>query len=75
MNIKYPVWKVRGTPTPNETLFICNGCGTARWTTETGGNPPCCYNCTGRKGGFLRLRPATTAETAEGKKHIKEIIG
>lgn len=74
--MKYPTWKLRGTPTPNETLWVCNQCETAAWMTDiTGVNPPVCNNCRGRKGGQVRLRKATAAETAEAKKHLQEVIG
>ncbi len=74
--INYPTWRVRGSPTPAEALFICDKCGDAIWGQA---NPlhSFCYNnsCKGRKGGAPRLRKATAAETEEAKRHLEcEIV-
>lgn len=71
--IKFPAWDVRQTPTPSETLYVCDGCGHAFWGPA--GLTTVCHNCKGRKGGYKRMRVATAAEQAEGKKHLKTIIG
>lgn len=70
--IKYPTWKVRGGPTPAETLWICDDCGRGHW-----GWPNVIEHCSceGRKGGRKRMRRATAAETKAGKLALKEIIG
>ncbi len=74
--MKYPTWKVRGEPTPNDTLWVCDECGKAEWGTDTSGAFSVnCYSCTGRKGGFKRMRRGTPAETTEAKKHLQEVIG
>lgn len=74
-SINYPTWTVRQRPTPAETLYVCDKCGEAHWSIA--GIVPVCHRseCKGRKGGPPRMRPATKAETAEGKRHLKEIIG
>ncbi len=35
MQIKYPTWKVRGSPTPNEKLMVCHQCGHAVWVPHS----------------------------------------
>lgn len=77
MKIKYPTWKIRGTPTPNDSLYICDSCGQGHWGTNTTGSNSAgvCYCTKGRKGGPVRMRKATAAETELGKLAIKEIIG
>lgn len=74
-SIKYPIWKIRGKPTPNEKLMICDGCGTAKWSTDSSYSKVLyCDNCQGKKGGYLRMRKATLSEIKEAKKYLKEII-
>ena len=73
--MNYPTWKVRGTPTPNETLYVCDSCGEAEWGPA--GLITHCGNgaCRGKKGGQKRMRTATAKETAAAKKKITTVIG
>ena len=73
MKINYPTFDTASYPTPASTLYICDNCGTAKWS-YAGIIKQCC-NCIGRKGGFIRMRLATEAETADGKLALKTIIG
>jgi hypothetical protein len=74
--IQYPTWKVRGNPSPNERLVICDECGHAEWTTSNTQGVRICYNRHGHANGKNgRMRTATAQETAIGKSTIKEIIG
>lgn len=68
--IIYPTWKMRGSPTPNDTLWICDVCGAATWSQHTFERPPVCQ-CSNRP----RLRRATVAEQAEGECHLVKVIG
>ena len=73
--INYPTWKVRGGPTPNERLVICDECGKAEWTIH-GEFTPLCYNRHKHADkGNRRMRNATPAETETGKSFLKEVIG
>ena len=75
MKINYPTWKIRGGPTPNEKLVICDQCGNAEWTIH-GLNPTVCQNRRGHASGKEgRMREATPAEYAAGKAALQEIIG
>ena len=73
--IKYPAWKVRGAPTPNERLVVCDECGEAIWTIH-GAFIPLCYNRQQHANkGNCRMRNATPAETETAKSYLKEVIG
>ena len=74
MNIKFPTWKVRGNPTPNDTLYICDNCGDSYWAMIRQGIVHTCNNCRGRKGGYVRMRKATDKETKLGISVLREII-
>ncbi len=75
MNIKYPTWKVRGYPTPNDTLWVCDMCREASWGPCVN-VLTCNHNtCYGKKGGSVRLRKATPKETALAITLLKEVIG
>jgi len=71
--MNYPTWKMRGNPTPNETLYCCDSCKKSRWCPYSE-SIRYCYNCRGKKGGYQRLRKATAKEIAEAKKVLKDII-
>ncbi len=73
--MKYPTWNIAGSPTPNETLYCCDGCQESAWGPAGLIGRIVCHRCPGRKGGASRMRLATKAETAEAKKALKEIIG
>lgn len=68
MKIKYPTFKSKGTPTPNNHLVVCTHCGQARWTIYTKNIQSYCFNCE------KRMREATTEEYIEAKKALKRII-
>lgn len=76
VQIKYPTWKVRGHPTPNECLMICDNCGIAEWTMDIGHNVYTCDHrtCHVRKGGAMRMRVATKKEREQALKALKQII-
>jgi hypothetical protein len=70
--VKYPKFKggypnYKGTPTPSDTLYVCPKCGRAEWSMDTNGSffPHC-----DKSHKSARMRRATKAETAEGKKHL-----
>ena len=77
MKFVYPTWKIKGSPTPNQTLWCCDGCGYCEWGiyNHLGQNVPICCVCKGKKGGYARLRRATEKEKAEALKCLKTIIG
>lgn len=73
--INYPTWKIRGTPTPNEKLVVCDECGNAEWTIH-GLDPTICHNSHKHASGkWRRMREATPAEYAIGKEELTQIIG
>ncbi len=73
--IRYPTWKIRGAPTPNEKLVICDECGNAEWTIH-GLDPTICHNAHSHKSGKqCRMREATPAEYEKGKAAITQVIG
>ena len=73
--IKYPTWKVRGAPTPNERLVVCDECGNAAWVGH-GEFIHTCYNRHQHANkSYRRMRPATAQETATAKSFLKEVIG
>ncbi len=75
MKINYPTWKIRGAPTPNEKLVICDGCGNAEWTVH-GLDPTICHNRHEHASGKVRrMREATAKEYTIGKAAIQKIIG
>lgn len=76
---KYPTWKVQGSPTPAETLYICDDCGKAQWSHPGYGGYSSialiCYNTNKHSNSKnRRMRLATPAETEEGKKCLRTII-
>lgn len=71
--INYPTFKIRGTPTPNEKLEICDECGYAHWTIH-GLGPTVCHQMH-PNGKARRMREATPAEYEKGKAAITQIIG
>lgn len=70
--IKYPTWDVKQSPTPSETLYICDKCGKAVWAYH--GLIMYCYCSRTKKGGHPRMRVATNDETKIGKSKIKFVI-
>ena len=64
--IEYPTYKMRGHPTPNNKLVICEVCHRADWVTHTTGRSHYCCSS--------RTREATTQEYEQGKKTLKIII-
>jgi hypothetical protein len=75
MKINYPTWKIRGAPTPNEKLVICDGCGNADWTVH-GLDPTICHNRHEHASGKVRrMREASAKEYAIGTAAIQKIIG
>lgn len=71
--INYPTWKFRGSPTPSDTIWICDGCGTAIWHWHTPINIPVCYCRNSKKKNPVRFRRGTEKEQDEAKKHLKRI--
>ena len=76
MTIKYPTWRIKGKPTPNEKLVICDTCGHAEWTAHfSTRNPILCYHRQGHPNGKnARMREATSHEYAAAKKCLREEI-
>ena len=70
--IQYRTWKLRGTPTPNEKLMVCDICGFSDWGTNSPLSNVVYHICLDRK--QRRSREATPAEYAAGKAALKEII-
>jgi hypothetical protein len=75
MKLNYPTWKMKGSPTPNETLYCCDKCGDCRWYPLGFSTIMHCFFCKGKKGGFVRMRQATEKEKQEALKVLKTIIG
>lgn len=71
MNIKYPTWKLQTNPTPSDTLWVCDVCGSATWGWYNYSAPILCY-CNKK---HPRLRRATKEEQEEAKKYLEVIIG
>lgn len=70
--VKYPMWRLQSSPTPNECLYICDMCGHAMWTQHRHGASPlvCRYRSEHKHNKECRMRVATDAEYREGRKHI-----
>lgn len=66
--MKYPTLKMRGSPTPNDKLVVCDMCHTARWDTHSTGRQSYYYCCQNR------TREATSQEYIEGKLALKEVL-
>ena len=65
--MKYPEWKCKGNPTPNDKLIICDKCQCAEYTMHSDllqYHSKC----------SSRMREATKKEYQEAKKALKEII-
>jgi hypothetical protein len=64
--MKYPTFMVRGLPTPNDKLMLCEVCQKAKWGYRSVGRISyCCSH---------RMREATAQEYAEGALALKTII-
>ena len=64
--MKYPTFKVSGSPTPNEKLMVCEVCQKAEWVGHaTGRTRHCCHS---------RMREATPQEYDEGRLALNLII-
>ena len=74
MTPKYPTWRMRGAPTPNEKLIVCDTCGCAAWTTHGPGSNLCHNYHDHPDGKYRRMREATPAEYAAGKAALTKII-
>ena len=74
MKIDYPTYRVKGHPTPNEKLVICDSCGYAKWTIF-GINPIYCTHTRKHNGKNVRMREATLEEYKIGKEKLVEEIG
>lgn len=70
--IKYPTWRVRGNPTPNEKLMVCDRCGAASWMPHSPLTHVAEHTCPDNT--KCRMRKATAAEYEQGKAVCKEII-
>lgn len=68
INIKYPIFKTKGNPTPNDHLVICTNCGTARWTIYTKNLSAYCARCENR------MREGTPKEYAAAKLALERMI-
>ena len=66
--INYPKWKVRGNPTPNEKLMVCDACGSAAWM------PHSPLTRVSQCGCNRRMREATPAEYEAGKAALETVI-
>lgn len=74
MAIEYPTWRIKGKPTPNEKLVVCDTCGKAEWTAHFP-NPVVCHNYHHHPGGKnRRMREATPAEYKAAKAKLKTEI-
>jgi hypothetical protein len=73
--IDYPTWKIRGTPTPNEKLVVCDECGNADWTIHGLGPTICHRRHAHASGKERRMREATADEYKIGKAAITQVIG
>jgi len=65
---KYQTWKMKGSPTPNDKLVICDKCGKTRWVTHSTGRISYCTNMHGR------MREATPKEYDEGNAAIEKVL-
>lgn len=74
MTPTYPTWKVKASPTPSDTIYICDKCGKAQWGPA--GLILHCHEaqCKGRKGGPARMRVGTTDEHKAANKAVKDFI-
>ena len=71
--MKYPTFKIRGTPTPNEKLVVCEVCQEADWTIHGDNRVPNSHYC--QDGKHRRMREGTLEEYEEAKKVLTQIIG
>jgi len=67
-DIKYPTFKTKGSPTPNDHLAICPHCGYARWTIYTHNLPVYCHKCNSR------MREGTPEEYTAAKLALERVI-
>lgn len=76
MKLNYPTYKMKQRLTPDDELWCCDGCGNCFWAqyNPMGKSFTHCSMCTGKKGGFLRMRRATEKEKQEARKVLKDII-
>jgi hypothetical protein len=74
MTPKYPTWKVKVSPTPSDTIYICDKCGKAHWGPA--GLILHCHEaqCKGRKGGPRRMRVGNAGEQKAARAFLKKII-
>lgn len=63
--MKYPTFKVRGAPTPNEKLVVCEICQTAAWTIHSTGQISYCCG---------RMREGTPQEYNEARLALTTIF-
>lgn len=63
--MNYPSFKIKGFPTPNSILMVCDICQQAAWTYPTPRIMYCCNH---------RMREATPQEYIQGQKALKRII-
>jgi hypothetical protein len=77
VNINYPTWKVKSSPTPTDKLIICDACGYAEWTIHSNGYPTayCPHDYFHADKKPKRMREATRIEYELGKAALKKIIG
>jgi hypothetical protein len=75
VKIDYPTFKIKGQPTPNEKLVICDICGNAAWTIHGLGPSICHCSWNHPSGKQTRMREATPAEYEAGKAALTQIIG
>jgi hypothetical protein len=64
--MKYPTFRIRGTPTPNEKLIVCDECQIAAWVAYSVG---VINYCCGR-----RMRVATIQERDAAAAALKTIL-
>lgn len=67
--MEYPKWKTRGSPTPNDKLFVCDKGQHAEW----GGHGFSAVSHCMRHN--TRFREGTAAEYVEARKALKEVLG
>ena len=73
--MKYPTWKVKGNPTPNERLMVCDKCQEAHWYGHGWPKIVYCQHLGHQENQIPnRMREATAIEYEEGKAAIKTII-
>ena len=62
---KYPTWKIKGSPTPNEKLVICDQCGLAQWVIQP--SVECCARRFAYAAALEACKPAHRTKQSESR--------